>query len=166
MRASRAIITVFLIAPFSLGGQAAPGAPRAFQPNDWHRVTQLAGAAMSPDGKRIAFTVTTVVEAENKRHSEIWMVSSAGGAPVRWTSPGFESSNPRWSADGTLLYFSSDRPGGRGQTWALRIDEPGGEAFQPDSIPVVGSEPKDKSFSVYMAGEDGVAGGRGGRGGR
>ncbi|MGH7653120.1 MAG: TolB family protein, partial [Gemmatimonadaceae bacterium] len=163
MRASRAIATFFLVVPLSLGAQAAP---RAFQPNDWHRVTQLAGAAMSPDGRRIAFTVTTSVEAENKRHSEIWVVNSAGGDPVRWTSPGYESSNPRWSEDGKLLYFNSDRPGGRGQNWAIRLDEPHGEAFQPDSIPSVGSEPKDKSFTVYTAGADGVAGGRGGRGGR
>ncbi|HEY2850332.1 MAG TPA: S9 family peptidase [Gemmatimonadaceae bacterium] len=169
MRVSRAIATFFLVAPLSLGAQGAPAAsaaPRAFQPNDWHRVTQLAGAAMSPDGKRVAFTVTTSVEAENKRHSEIWVVNSVGGDPVRWTSPGYESSNPRWSEDGKLLYFSSDRPGGRGQNWAIRLDEPGGEAFQPDSMPTVGSEPKDKSFMVYTAGEDGVAGGRGGRGGR
>jgi dipeptidyl aminopeptidase/acylaminoacyl peptidase len=174
MRASRAIFTAFLVAPSSLAAQgtavpaspAASVAPRAFQPSDWYRVTQLSGAAMSPDGKRIAFTVTTVAEAENRRHSEIWMVNSAGGAPVRWTSPGYESSNARWSPDGKLLYFTSDRPGGRGLNWALRLDEPGGEAFQPDSIPTVGSEPKDRSFSVYAAGDDGVAGGRGGRGGR
>lgn len=171
MRATRAIITAFFIVPVTLVAQGAalPAtavAQRAFQPNDWYSVTQLAGAAMSPDGKRIAFTVTTSPEALNKRHSEIWMVNSAGGDPVRWTSPGYESSNPRWSPDGKLLYFTSDRPGGRGQNWAIRLDQPEGEAFQPDSIPTVGSEPKDKSFSVYTAGDDGVVGGRGGRGGR
>jgi dipeptidyl aminopeptidase/acylaminoacyl peptidase len=166
MRASRAFLAIVLVSPLSLGAQA-PASPRAFQPNDWHRVTQLAGAAMSPDGKRIAFTVTTVVEAENRRHSEIWVVPSAGGEPVRWTSPGYESANPRWSPDGKLLYFTSDRPGGRNPNWALRLDEPGGEAFQPDSIPNAGSEPKDKSFSVYSATENGAAGagGRGARGG-
>lgn len=171
MRAKRAIAALLLVAPVALIAQgpttpAAPAAQRAFQPNDWYSVTQLAGAAMSPDGKRIAFTVTTAVEALNKRHSEVWVVNSAGGEPMRWTSPGYESSNPRWSPDGKLLYFSSDRPGGRGQNWALRLDQPEGEAFQPDSIPTVGSEPKDKSFSVYAAGDDGVVGGRGGRGGR
>jgi dipeptidyl aminopeptidase/acylaminoacyl peptidase len=166
MRTIHCLVTLLLVSPLSLLAQA-PAAPRAFQPNDWYRVTQLAGAAMSPDGKRVAVTVTTAVETENKRHSEIWVVNSAGGDPVRWTSPGYESSNPRWSPDGTLLYFNSDRAGGRGTSWAIRLDEPGGEAFQPDSIPNLGSEPKDKSFSVYAAADDGAAGGgRGGRGGR
>src|SRR5690606_23398109 len=38
-----------------------------------------------------------------------------------------------------LLYFDSRRPGGekgrRGRTWALRMDRPGGEAFQPADAP-------------------------------
>ena len=50
MRAPRAIVTLFLVAPLSLAAQgtAAPAspaaavAPRAFQPNDWHRVKTAA----------------------------------------------------------------------------------------------------------------------------
>ena len=45
---------------------------RAFTPNDWYRVTTLSAPAVSPDGKQVAFTVTTPVAAENKRHSEVW----------------------------------------------------------------------------------------------
>lgn len=108
---------------------------RAFTPNDWYRVTTVSSPALAPDGKQIAFTVTTVVTAENKRHSEIWVVAAAGGEPERLTSPGVESSNPRWVPDGKLLLFTSTRPGGKGRTWALRMDRPGGEAFEVDSIP-------------------------------
>jgi dipeptidyl aminopeptidase/acylaminoacyl peptidase len=110
-------------------------APRAFTPDDWYRVTTLSSPAMSPDGRQVAFTVTTVVTAENKRHSEIWVTDVGGGAPVRFTSPSVESSQPRWSPDGRLLLFSSMRPGSRGRTYALRMDRPGGEAFEYDSIP-------------------------------
>ncbi len=142
---------------------AAPAqtAPRAFTPNDWYKVTQLASPAMSPDGKLVAFTVTTVVERENKRHSEIWAVPTAGGAPVRYTSPGYESSNPRFSPDGKYLFFTSNRPGGRGATWALRMDQPGGEATQVENYPV-GSVPNDKSFAVFTDVVDTTGGGGGG----
>jgi Tol biopolymer transport system component len=78
----------------------------------------------------VAFTVTTVKEADNRRHSEVWVVGTDGGAPVRFTSPGTESSSPRFSSDGKLLLFSSQRPGGKGRTWARRMDRPGGVAFE------------------------------------
>src|SRR5205823_14793226 len=80
---------------------------RAFTPKDWYRVTTLSSPAVSPDGKQVAFTVTTVRAAENKRHAEVWLVAAAGGEPARLTSPGVESSNPRWSPDGKLLLFAS-----------------------------------------------------------
>ncbi len=125
-----------------------PAQGRAFTPNDWYRLTTVSAPAVSPDGKQIAFVVTTVATAENKRHSEIWTVPSAGGDPMRLTSPGTESSNPRWSPDGKLLLFSSTRPGGKGRTWALRMDQPGGEAFEVDSLPD-GSSSRDASVLVW-----------------
>ncbi len=175
MRVFRVAVSLALLSPSApltaIAQGSAPGAAgRAFQPNDWHRVTTLSAPAMSPDGKRVAVTVTTVMERENRRHSEIWVANTSGGDPVRWTAPGYESSNARWSPDGKLLYFTSTRPGGRGTLWALRLDEPGGEAFQPDSAPVFGTMPKDRSFTVYTASDSagasgGGGGGRGGRGG-
>jgi dipeptidyl aminopeptidase/acylaminoacyl peptidase len=159
-------LAALITAGVSTAAAQAP-APRAMQPNDWHRVTTLSTPAIAPDGKRVAVTVTTVVESQNKRHQEVWVVSAAGGEPVRWTSSGYESSNPRWSDDGKLLYFTSTRPGGRGANWAIRLDEPAGEAFQPDSVPSTGSQPRDKAFTVFAAADSSAApgGGRGGRGG-
>ncbi|MEO7963954.1 MAG: S9 family peptidase [Gemmatimonadaceae bacterium] len=129
----------------------APAAPRAFAPGDWYKVTTLGNPAMSPDGKWVAVTVTTVREAENKRHTEVWVVGASGGEPQRFTSPAFESSNPRWSPDGKWLLFASQRPGARGRTWGLRMDQPGGEAVETDRYPD-GSVPNDKSFIVWTEG--------------
>ena len=133
------------IAPLALDAQATP---RPMQLRDWYRVTQVSQPAVSPDGKRIAMTVTTVRERENKRHSEIWVVPTAGGEPVRWTSPSTESSNPRWTPDGRHLVFTSARGGGQGNTWVLRA-EGGGEATQLPTIPTQGTAPANGAFAVW-----------------
>jgi dipeptidyl aminopeptidase/acylaminoacyl peptidase len=148
MRAIRLATTAFLLPVFAAAAQEArPG--RAFSLNDWYKLTTVSSPAISPDGSRIAFTVQTANERENKYHREVWVVPAAGGAAVRYTSPGAESSNPRWSPDGKYLFFTSSRPGGKGTTWALRMDAPGGEAFQMENYPSVGSTPRDGRFAVW-----------------
>ncbi len=141
----------------------AQTAKRAFTPADWYRLTTVGSPTVSRDGRLIAFGVTTVKESENKRHSEVWVVPASGGEPLRYTSPAFESSSPRFSPDGKYLFFTSNRPGGQGSTWAIRLDQPAGEATQVEGYPN-GTLPKDKSFAVF-AESDTTAAATGGRGG-
>jgi dipeptidyl aminopeptidase/acylaminoacyl peptidase len=181
-----------LVGPAATLSAQSPG--RAFAPSDWYRIARVAAPTLSPDGNTIAFTVTTVRESENKRHSEVWIQPVAGGASRRMTSPGFESTAPRWSDDGKTLFFTSARPNSTGTQWAVRMDQ-GGEAFQPDNafggggrggaggarggrgggpggVDTVGTQPADLSFRITTGPTPGApaasAGGRGagGRGGR
>src|SRR5206468_11173496 len=125
---------------------------RAFTPADIYRMATVSAPAMSPDGRLVAFTVTTVVEKENRRHREVWAVPTAGGQAVRYSSPAAESSEPRFSPDGKYLLFTSKRPNVKETTWALRLDRPSGEAFPADSLPHAGggtSTPNDRSFVVW-----------------
>ena len=153
----RQLFTLLLLVPAALSAQK-----RGFTPADWYRLTTLSSPALSPDGRLVAFTVTTVKEAENKRHSEVWVVPAAGGAPVRYTSPAFESTNPRFSPDGKYLLFTSQRPEGKGNMWAIRLDQPAGEAFQLEGY-ANGSLPADKSFVLWSE-PDSAASNAGGRG--
>ncbi len=140
----RVLLLALFLAPPELPAQ------RAMQPNDWHRLTTLSQPAISPDGKVVAFTVTTVNERENKRHQEVWVVPTAGGEPVRYTAPATESSNPSFSLDGKYLLFSSQRPGGSGPTWSIRMDVPSGEASQLTDYPT-GSWSRDGRFAVFSS---------------
>lgn len=122
---------------------------------DYYRVETLNGTALSPDGRTVAFVRTFIVESENRRHSEIWTVPADGSAPPRrLTNPAFSSSAPRWSPDGALLAFTSRRPiaapGGptTESVWFLRMDQPGGEAFQ---IPGVGGTPLFSPDNKWIA---------------
>ncbi|MGQ0648121.1 MAG: prolyl oligopeptidase family serine peptidase [Gemmatimonadaceae bacterium] len=132
----------------TVGGGLHAQVAKPFTPADWYKVTSVAAPALSPDGRHVAFTVTTVREGENKRHSEVWVAPTGGGAAQRFTSPGYESTNPRWSPDGTYLLFASQRAGSRGRTWGLRMDQPSGEAIEIDQYPA-GSMPTDKKFAVW-----------------
>ena len=81
-----AMVAALLPVGLAAAQQAAP-ARHAFTPADWYKVSQVSGPALSPDGNKVAFTVTTVRETENRRHSEVWVVSAQGGEAARYTSP-------------------------------------------------------------------------------
>jgi dipeptidyl aminopeptidase/acylaminoacyl peptidase len=141
---------------FPLGGIYAAGRPVELA--DYYRVETAATPAISPDGRWVVFVRNTMVEAENRRQSELWIGPADGSAPAtRLTTPAFSASAPVWSSDGKLLAFRSVRRasgggeaearggrGGRGggtdgegDIWFLHMDR-GGEAFQ---IPGVGGPP-------------------------
>ena len=113
---------------------------RGLQPTDYYNEVGVGEVAISPDGSLVAFTVTTVDEARNRRHREIWMQELQGGRPAgepfRFTDPTREASAPRWSPDSRLLSFQSPRTdeGAPNTTWFARIGFPGGEAFQIEGV--------------------------------
>jgi dipeptidyl aminopeptidase/acylaminoacyl peptidase len=120
-----------LLAALALQASAASPSPRPWRASDYYKLAFVADPRLEPDGRRIAFTVTTIVEDKDKRHSEIWMVTADGsGEAFRYTGPTTEASSPVWSPDGALLAFSSRREGSDDNVWFLRTGAPGGEAFQ------------------------------------
>jgi len=129
----------------------AQSARRPVRLEDYYRLETAATPAISPDGRRVAFVRNSIVEVENLRHSEIWLAPADASSPaIRLTSPAFSASAPRWSADGKLLAFRSTRkaPGAQGEAWFLRMDGPGGEAFQ---IPGVDGSPVFSQDNRWIA---------------
>ena len=54
---------------------------------------------LSPDGKWVAYTVTTADIEKDKRNSDLWMVSWDGTQQVQLTSSPDNESSPKWSPD-------------------------------------------------------------------
>ena len=88
---------------------------------------------LSPDGKWVAYVVTTSDVEKDKRNSDLWMVSWDGTQQIQVTSTPEGESSPRWSPDNKHLSFISSRMGAKtGQVWLL--NRAGGEAVKLTDI--------------------------------
>ncbi|MGH7368902.1 MAG: TolB family protein, partial [Candidatus Rokuibacteriota bacterium] len=83
--------------------------PRAMVPQDLTRIRFVSDPQISPDGRAVAFVVTTLSEEKDEYLSNIWLVAAAGGEPRRFTTGSRRDTSPRWSPDGSRLAFVSER---------------------------------------------------------
>jgi len=104
------------------------GRGRNLTVDDYFRIKDVEDAQISPDGKWVAYVVTTHDVKEDKDKKRIWMNSTSGGDAIALTNEDANSTHPRWSPDGKYLGFSSERGNEKKQVWLL--PRGGGEAEQ------------------------------------
>jgi len=90
---------------------------RGVTPEDYFSFEFLGDPHISPVGRLVAYVVTKIDKAQNRRQSAIWMVATDGSrAPWQFTTSPQSSTSPRWSPDGQSLAFLSTRPGAEAST--------------------------------------------------
>jgi dipeptidyl aminopeptidase/acylaminoacyl peptidase len=100
-------------------------AGRPLDLEDYYRIETASNPAISPDGRWVIFVRTNIIEAENRRHTGLWISRSDGSTPAtKITGDAFNASAPQWSPDGKLLAFRSDRKaqGAESDIWFLHMD--------------------------------------------
>jgi len=103
----------------------ATGSAGAQTIDDLVALKRAGAPAISPDGRRVAYTVREANWDENRYDTQIWIVNADGSEPRRLTSGPKSSIQPAWSPDGRWIAFLSDRT----DTLQLyRIAVAGGEA--------------------------------------
>jgi dipeptidyl aminopeptidase/acylaminoacyl peptidase len=118
-----------------------PPAPRAkdgkklLTATDLMKIANVGAPRISPDGSRVAYTVSDVKmekDKEWKTVTQVWVVATSGGKTRQYTRGDKSSSAPEWSPDGSMLAFLSDREkDGERQVWMMMAD--GGEAWSVTS---------------------------------
>ena len=73
--------------------------------DDMISMHRVAGAELSPDGKWVAYTVTTPDMDANRNATNIWMAPVSGGDAMQLTRTGKDSS-PKWSPSARTLNSS------------------------------------------------------------
>ncbi len=116
---------ILLITLFPLTSSLAQ---RAIQPTDIYRLKSVAEPQLSPDGKWVAYVISSPDSAKDKYDADIWMSSWDGKESIRLTSSPENETNPRWSPDGKYLTFLSSRYDAK-TTQLWKMDRRGGEAL-------------------------------------
>jgi len=126
---------------------AEPTAP--FGVRDLVRLVRISQAAVSPDGKRVAYALRTTDMDANSGRTAIWTIETRkrNASPARITDLEANSSSPEWSGD--FLYYLSNRSGSM-QVWRIA---PGGDPKQVTALPLdVGSfHVSPKSDRVFVS---------------
>ena len=98
------------------------------------RISEPSDPVPSPDGSTIAFAGEVFQGLEGTPRHRICAVDAAGGTVRELTDGTGDDLEPRWSRDGTLLSFRSDRKErGRSQLYLLDPADPG----EPDPLPEI-----------------------------
>ena len=136
------LLSSFGLVPFATGQAAAAKRPMTFE--DMMKMKRLGETAVSPDGKWLAYSVTTVDLAQNTKTAELWLqaiapASGTSGEPTKLavTQPG--DGGPQFAADGKRLLFLSGREGGQ-QVWLADFDTATGAASNAKKLTSISTE--------------------------
>ncbi len=150
------LFILITLSPFSIA-ESQPAEKRKVTIDDFYCFKEVSQPSFSPDGRWIAYVVTVKDKEKNSRNSDLWMVSTEEGEPIRLTFHEKSDTQPRWSPDGRYLAFLSNRDG-KSQIWLFNTK--GGEPYpltainsdiesfiwSPDSakLAFIAKDPKDK----------------------
>src|SRR4051794_31538744 len=126
-----ALLLIFAVAALVRAAPPAEIKRRPMTITDLFRFKRVTEPQISPDGKHVAYVVSTVDLDGNQSSSSIWLAPTDGGQPSPLTNTTKKDRHPRWSPDGKRVLFESNRSGDN-QLWV--IDVGGGEARQLTAV--------------------------------
>jgi dipeptidyl aminopeptidase/acylaminoacyl peptidase len=133
MRRSAALlpfVSILLISvPYPLSGQQA----HPFTVRDLVAMDRLSEPAASPDGSRVALTISALDLDANRRRSDIWVVGADGSGLRRLTRDPASDTSPVWHRDGRHVFYLSARSG-HSQVW--KVDTTSGTETQVTKLPL------------------------------
>jgi dipeptidyl aminopeptidase/acylaminoacyl peptidase len=122
--------------------------PHPMTLNDVFRVKDVGNPEVSPDGKWVLYTVSSMDLKKDGRTTDLWMVSWDGKQDIQLTYDYDESvDSPEWSPDGKYISFLSGQKGKVEGTQVWALSRSGGEARQLTDVPKKQGEIKDYQWS-------------------
>jgi dipeptidyl aminopeptidase/acylaminoacyl peptidase len=106
---------------------------RTVNPEDLFKIKFLQDGQLSPDGKTIAYTISTVDTEKEEEHTSIWLLSIDKCESRQITTGLALDRNPKWSPDSKRIAFLTTR-GNKPQIHIIPVD--GGESLALTDMPL------------------------------
>ena len=110
-------ISVVMLTLSACGSSAFAQESRRFTVEELLKVRRVGDPQVSPDGKRVAFTIGDVNWDANKVVTQIYVMAVDGGGMKQLTSGASSAASPRWSPDGKKIAYITG-----GQVWLMEYD--------------------------------------------
>lgn len=107
---------------------ASVQAQQVWTPEMQVKTKTIGAPQVSPDGKRVAYTVNEAVMSADKSEfvTQVYLANTDGSNSFQITYGEKSSTNPKWSPDGNWLALTSNRKDDKNNLYLLRLN--GGEA--------------------------------------
>jgi dipeptidyl aminopeptidase/acylaminoacyl peptidase len=142
-------VAAFVLAPICIA-QPAPTTPtqpkRPMTFEDMMKMKRLGETAVSPDGKWLAYSVTTVDLEQNTKTPELWLQAIAGGEPMKLAVAQARDGGVQFAPDGKRILFLSGR-GGSEQVWLADFDAATGATANATKLTSISTEAGDAIWS-------------------
>jgi len=129
-------LRVALLVGLGIHEANAADTSRALTPTDLNTLARISDPQVSPNGRYLAYVQRETDLDANRGRNDLWLVdleAGDGAKPRRLTQNSASDTHPRWSIDGSNIYFLSSRTGST-QIWRLPMS--GGEAVQITDYPL------------------------------
>ena len=113
---------------------------------DMMQMKRLGETAVSPDGKWLAYSVTTVDLEKNTKTPELWLQAIAGGEPIKIAVAQPGDGGPEFAPDGHSVLFLSGREGGQ-QVWLADFDAATGATSNAKKLTSIATEADNAKWS-------------------
>src|ERR1035441_2970650 len=127
-------VLAFVLTPFCSAQTEPAKRPMTFE--DMMKMKRLGETAVSPDGKWLAYSVTTVNLEQNTKTAELWIQAIAGREPIKLAVAQAGDSGIQFAADGKGILFLSGRDGSQ-QVWLADFDSAMGTASNAKKLTAI-----------------------------
>jgi dipeptidyl aminopeptidase/acylaminoacyl peptidase len=118
--------------------------PMTFE--DMMQMKRLGETAVSPDGKWLAYSVTTVDLEKNTKTPELWLQKIEGGEPIKIAIAQPGDGGPEFAPDGKRILFTSSRDGSQ-QVWLADFDSASGATSNAKKLTSIATEADNAKWS-------------------